>query len=85
VAATAGPLRIPPARRSAGPRKSGSSARRKPTYARTNPAIRAALATKDKEYVEIEGATHYYVGQPKQLAECIATVTDWSQRKKLLA
>ena len=50
-----------------------------------NPAIRAALATKDKEYVEIEGATHYYLGQPEQLAQCIASVTDWSQRKGLLA
>ena len=37
-----------------------------------NPAIRAALATKDKEYVEIDGATHYYSNQPQQLAECIA-------------
>jgi pimeloyl-ACP methyl ester carboxylesterase len=50
-----------------------------------NPAIRAALATKDKEYVEIEGATHYYVGQPEQLATCIAAVTNWSRRKGLLA
>ncbi len=49
-----------------------------------NPAIRAALATKDKEYVEIAGATHYYSNQPKQLAECIAAVTDWSRRKGLL-
>jgi len=49
-----------------------------------NPAIRAALATKDKEYVEIEGATHYYSNQPQQLAECIAAVTDWSRRKGLL-
>jgi pimeloyl-ACP methyl ester carboxylesterase len=50
-----------------------------------NPAIRAALATKDKEYVEIEGATHYYLGQPAELAKCITTVTDWSLRKGLLA
>jgi pimeloyl-ACP methyl ester carboxylesterase len=50
-----------------------------------NPAIRAALATKDKEYVEIDGATHYYLGQPAELATCIATVTDWSRRKGLLA
>jgi pimeloyl-ACP methyl ester carboxylesterase len=50
-----------------------------------NPAIRAALATKDKEYVEIEGATHYYLGQPDELGKCIATVTDWSRRKGLLA
>ncbi len=50
-----------------------------------NPAIRAALATNDKEYVEIVGATHYYSNQPQQLAGCIATVTDWSRRKGLLA
>ncbi len=50
-----------------------------------NPAIRAALATNDKEYVEITGATHYYSNQPQQLAECIAAVTDWSRRKGLLA
>jgi alpha-beta hydrolase superfamily lysophospholipase len=49
-----------------------------------NPAIRSALATTDKEYVEIEGATHYYSNQPQQLAECIAAVTDWSRRKGLL-
>jgi pimeloyl-ACP methyl ester carboxylesterase len=46
-----------------------------------NPAIRAALATPDKEYVEIDGATHYYVGQPQQLAKCIDSVLDWSHRK----
>jgi hypothetical protein len=50
-----------------------------------NPIIRDALATTDKEYVSIAGATHYYTGQPQHLAECIATVTAWSQRKGLLA
>jgi pimeloyl-ACP methyl ester carboxylesterase len=50
-----------------------------------NPAIRSALATKDKEYVEIIGATHYYSKQPEQLAQCLAAVTDWSRRKGLLA
>jgi len=50
-----------------------------------NPAIRAALATADKEYLEIEGATHYYVGQPAQLRACIDAVTDWSRRKGLLS
>jgi pimeloyl-ACP methyl ester carboxylesterase len=50
-----------------------------------NPAIRAALATNDKEYVEIAGATHYYSNQPQQLAKCVAAVTDWSRRKGLLA
>lgn len=49
-----------------------------------NPAIRAALATPDQEYVEIQGATHYYLGQPEQLRTCIATVIDWSRRKGLL-
>jgi pimeloyl-ACP methyl ester carboxylesterase len=49
-----------------------------------NPAIRAALATPDKEWVEIEGATHYYVNQPGQLRQCIAAVRDWSARKALL-
>jgi pimeloyl-ACP methyl ester carboxylesterase len=46
-----------------------------------NPAIRAALATPDKEYVEIQGATHYYVGQPEQLRTCIDTLVGWSRRK----
>lgn len=50
-----------------------------------NPAIREALASPDKEYVEIAGATHYYLGQPEQLAACVAAVTDWSRRRGLLA
>jgi pimeloyl-ACP methyl ester carboxylesterase len=50
-----------------------------------NPIIRARLGTADKEYVEIEGATHYYLGQPEQLAQCIGALTDWSRRKELLA
>ena len=49
-----------------------------------NPAVRAALATPDKEYVEIQGGTHYYLGQPQQLKQCIDTVMDWSRRKGLL-
>ena len=50
-----------------------------------NPAIRAALATPDKEYVCIEGATHYYRNQPTQLQQCIDAVLDWSRRKGLIA
>jgi dienelactone hydrolase len=50
-----------------------------------NPAIRAALATPDKEYVEIEAATHYYVGQPEQLRTCMDTLAGWSRRKGLLS
>ena len=49
-----------------------------------NPAIYEALATPDKEYVRLEGATHYYLGQPELLARCIHSVIDWSQRKGLL-
>jgi dienelactone hydrolase len=50
-----------------------------------NPAIRDALATPDKEYLSIPGATHYYAGQPDLLARCIDAVEDWSRRKGLLA
>lgn len=49
-----------------------------------NPAIRDALATPNKEYVVLKGATHYYLGQPELLAQCIGSVIDWSQRKGLL-
>jgi dienelactone hydrolase len=48
------------------------------------PAIRQALATKDKELVSIKGATHYYVGQPDKLRECIDMVLRWSRSKNLL-
>jgi pimeloyl-ACP methyl ester carboxylesterase len=44
-----------------------------------NPIIRDALATPDKTFVRIEGATHYYLGQPDKLAECMAAVKRWSQ------
>jgi len=50
-----------------------------------NPAIAAALATPDKEYLTIARATHYYLGQPELLAICIDRVTDWSRRHGLLA
>ncbi len=50
-----------------------------------NAIIRGALATPDKEYVLIEGATHYYAGQPEKLAQCVAAVRQWSQRKGLLS
>ncbi|MEQ9814610.1 MAG: hypothetical protein RLO50_17670 [Azospirillaceae bacterium] len=45
-----------------------------------NPIVHAALATADKEMVEIAGATHYYLGQPDHLRQCIDTVIDWSRR-----
>jgi pimeloyl-ACP methyl ester carboxylesterase len=49
-----------------------------------NPAIHKALAAPDKEMITIKGATHYYVGQPEQLAQCIDAVRDWAGRKRLL-
>jgi pimeloyl-ACP methyl ester carboxylesterase len=50
-----------------------------------NPAIHKALATPDKEMITIKGATHYYVGQPEQLAQCINAVRDWASRKQLVS
>lgn len=49
-----------------------------------NPAIREALATKDKEFVSIEGATHYYLSQPDHLRTCVTSILDWSDRKSML-
>lgn len=46
-----------------------------------NPLIHAALATPDKEFVQIKGATHYYLGQPRELAICMDTIIDWTRRK----
>ncbi len=49
-----------------------------------NSIIREALATSDKEYVRIEGATHYYLNQPEQLQQCISALVSWSERKGFL-
>ena len=49
-----------------------------------NAIIRSALGTSDKEYVFIEGATHYYVNQPDKLQRCVDAVRDWSVRRRLL-
>jgi len=49
-----------------------------------NPLIHAALTNKNKEFISIDGATHYYAGQPEQLGNCIEIVADWSRRKGLL-
>jgi alpha-beta hydrolase superfamily lysophospholipase len=49
-----------------------------------NAIVRGALATPDKEYVLIEGATHYYVNQPDKLERCVEAVRDWCVRKRLL-
>ena len=39
----------------------------------------------DKEFHRIEGATHYYIGQPDKAAEAVKVIVDWLQRKGLLA
>ena len=49
-----------------------------------NPAIYAALATPDKRLLQIDGATHYYVGQPELLKQCTDTVIAWSREKRFL-
>jgi pimeloyl-ACP methyl ester carboxylesterase len=49
-----------------------------------NPTIHAALATADKRLLRIDGATHYYVGQPELLEQSIDAVTAWSREKRLL-
>ncbi|WP_151447485.1 alpha/beta hydrolase family protein [Lacisediminimonas profundi] len=49
-----------------------------------NRQVFQALATADKELVRIEGATHYYLGQPDQLQQCLATVIQWSRQHSLV-
>lgn len=49
-----------------------------------NPIIHDALATSDKTYVEIEGATHYYLGQPELLQRCVDEIEGWSKARGLL-
>lgn len=50
-----------------------------------NPTIHAALATPNKRYLQLEGATHYYVGQPELLDRCMNAVIEWSREQGLLA
>jgi pimeloyl-ACP methyl ester carboxylesterase len=49
-----------------------------------NATVRAALATPDASHHLIRGATHYYVGQPEQLAECLETIEHWCTERDLL-
>ncbi len=46
--------------------------------------IFAAAASKDKTMTMIKGATHYYAGQPEQLAEATTMVRDWLRARQLL-
>lgn len=49
-----------------------------------NPTIYAALATRDKRMLRIEGASHYYVGQPELMKQCTDAVVAWSREKRFL-
>lgn len=40
-----------------------------------------AVGHQDKELHEIDGATHYYIGQKKQLAEAVAICSGWMGKK----
>lgn len=46
-----------------------------------NPIIRDALATPDKTYVEIKGATHYYRNQPELMDECLNALQKWAEQR----
>lgn len=45
-----------------------------------NPIIAAALTTPDRDYVEIDGASHYYLGQADKLQQCVSVILQWAQR-----
>ena len=44
------------------------------------PKIHAAIAHADKELHEVAGASHYYLGQPSELAECVGIYDRWAAR-----
>ena len=43
-----------------------------------------AAASADKTMQVIEGASHYYAGQPKQLAEAVRVCREWLGARGLL-
>ena len=43
----------------------------------------AAIPHSEKEMHEVAGASHYYLGQPAELAECVAIFSRWSARHAL--
>jgi pimeloyl-ACP methyl ester carboxylesterase len=44
----------------------------------------AAVASADKQLVEIAGATHYYAGQPDKLAQSVGHCTQWLAARALV-
>ncbi|NLU84302.1 alpha/beta hydrolase [Rhodococcus sp. HNM0569] len=49
-----------------------------------NAIVRAALGTADKSYELIQGATHYYKGQPEHLERCVDIIDSWCRARELL-
>jgi hypothetical protein len=46
--------------------------------------VHRELATPDKQLISLDGATHYYVGQPEQLRACIDAIPSWALGHALL-
>jgi len=46
--------------------------------------IYAGIGHDDKERYTIQGATHYYIGQPDKMAEAVNLTIDWLSRKGML-
>lgn len=46
--------------------------------------IHRAAGSPDKTLVVIPGASHYYAGQPEQLAQALQTCVDWMGKRNLL-
>lgn len=44
----------------------------------------AGVQHDDKEFHEMKGAMHYYIGQPDKMAEAVAIVKNWLERKGFL-
>ena len=43
-----------------------------------------AAASADKAFHVIQGATHYYVGQPELMHQAVDLTLDWLQARKLV-
>ncbi|WP_420560854.1 alpha/beta fold hydrolase [Tepidicaulis sp.] len=46
--------------------------------------IMAGIKHSDKEFHVVNGATHYYIGQPEKMAEAVEIVKGWLEKKNLL-
>ncbi len=47
------------------------------------PRIHAAITHSDKEFHEVAGASHYYLGQPAELTRCLEIYDGWAARHAL--